>query len=420
VSIVDDRVFAVVGASLAGAKAVETLRGEGVEGRVVLIGDELELPYERPPLSKGYLLGKDPREKAFVQDAKWYGEQRVELHLGTRATKIDPGGHVVELDGGAAVHYDKLLLATGSRPRTLDLPGSELPQVHYLRRIEHSEALRAAFVAGGPVVIVGAGWIGLEVAAAARSYGAAVTVVETDVLPLRRVLGDEVAGVFRALHEAHGVDFRFETGVRELGGIGDHLTDVVLDDGTEVPAETVVIGVGIQPNVELAAGAGLSVDNGVVTDSGLRTSDPDIYACGDVASTHNPMVGELLRVEHWANALHGGPAAARSMLGQEVVYDRVPYFFSDQYDLGMEYAGWVPPRGYDEIVFRGDPSIVDGKAPEVVVFWVRRGRVLAGMNVNVWDVQDDIQRLVRAGYAGRAVDLVALADPSVPLDSVLT
>ncbi|HEY6596074.1 MAG TPA: FAD-dependent oxidoreductase [Asanoa sp.] len=416
----DQRVFAVVGASLAGGKAVETLRGEGFEGRIVLVGEELDLPYERPPLSKGYLLGKEPRDRAFVHDEKWYAEQRVELLLGTRATALDPAGHLVELDGGQALHYDKLLLATGSRPRTLDIPGGELRQVHYLRRIEQSDALRTAFAAAGPVVVLGAGWIGLETAAAARSYGAAVTVVETDLLPLRRVLGDEVATLFRDLHVAHGVDFRFGTGVREFGSVGDRLTDAVLDDGTEVAAETAVIGVGIQPNVELAAEAGLAVDNGVVTDSALRTSDPDIYACGDVASTHNPLVGDMLRVEHWANALNGGPAAARSMLGQEVVYDRVPYFYSDQYDLGMEYAGWVPPHAYDEVVFRGDPSIVDGKAPETVVFWLRGGRVLAGMNVNVWDVQDDIQRLVRAGYAGRRVDAAGLADPTVPLDSVVS
>jgi 3-phenylpropionate/trans-cinnamate dioxygenase ferredoxin reductase component len=417
---VDQRVFAVVGASLAGGKAVETLRGEGFEGRIVLVGEELDLPYERPPLSKGYLLGKEPRDRAFVHDEKWYAEQRVELLLGTRATALDPAGHLVELDGGQALHYDKLLLATGSRPRTLDIPGGELRQVQYLRRIEQSDALRAAFAAAGPVVVLGAGWIGLETAAAARSYGAAVTVVETDLLPLRRVLGDEVATLFRDLHVAHGVDFRFGTGVREFGSVGDRLTDAVLDDGTEVAAETAVIGVGIQPNVELAAEAGLAVDNGVVTDSALRTSDPDIYACGDVASTHNPLVGDMLRVEHWANALNGGPAAARSMLGQEVVYDRVPYFYSDQYDLGMEYAGWVPPHAYDEVVFRGDPSIVDGKAPETVVFWLRGGRVLAGMNVNVWDVQDDIQRLVRAGYAGRRVDAGGLADPTVPLNSVVS
>jgi 3-phenylpropionate/trans-cinnamate dioxygenase ferredoxin reductase subunit len=412
---VDDRVFVIVGASLAGAKAAQTLRSEGFTGRVVLVGEESELPYERPPLSKGYLLGKEPRTKAFVHDEGWYAEQRVELLLGVSATALAPADHTVSLSDGTSLAYDKLLLATGSRPRTIDVPGADRPQVRYLRTIGQSDALLAAYRAGGPVVVVGAGWIGLENAAAARAHGCAVTVVETDLLPLRRVLGDEVAAIFRDLHAANGVDLRFGTGLREVGGIDDLVTHVVLDDDTEVPAETVVVGVGIRPAVELAHDAGLEVDDGVVTDAALRTTEPDVYACGDVASSHNPLLGQRIRVEHWANALNGGPAAARSMLGQEVVYDRVPYFFSDQYDLGMEYSGWVAPRGYDRVVFRGDPTVVDGKAPECVAFWVREGRVLAGMNVNVWDVNDEIQALVRAGYSGRSVDLDRLTDATVPL-----
>jgi 3-phenylpropionate/trans-cinnamate dioxygenase ferredoxin reductase subunit len=214
------------------------------------------------------------------------------------------------------------------------------------------------------------------------------------------------------------VRFRFEAGVREFGALGGQLSNVVLDDDTEIAADLVLVGIGIRPSTELAETAGLAVDDGVVTDASLRTADPDVYACGDVARFHSPLVGERIRVEHWSNALNGGPAAARSMLGQPVSYDRVPYFFTDQYDLGMEYAGWVPPGGYDRVVFRGDPSIVDGKMPEFVAFWTKGGRVLAGMNVNVWDVQDQIQDLVRAGYAGGTVDLDRLADPSVPLDSL--
>ncbi len=323
------------------------------------------------------------------------------------------------LDGGEQVGYDKLLLATGSSARTLDLPGAEGPRIHHLRTIEQSEALGATLREGGPLVVIGAGWIGLEIAAAARHFGCDVTVVETDRAPLRQVLGDEVGEVFRDLHVAHGVDFRFDTQVREFGGIGDRITHAVLDDNTEVPASAVLVAVGITPNVELARSAGLRVDDGVVTDAALRTSDPDIYACGDVVSAYHPLVHEHVRVEHWANALNGGPAAARSMLGQEVSYDRLPYFFTDQYDLGMELAGWYPRGGYDRVVFRGDPSIVDGKAPEFMAFWTRRGHVLAGMNVNVWDVQDDIQKLVRGGYTGKDVDLEALADPKVPLDTLL-
>jgi 3-phenylpropionate/trans-cinnamate dioxygenase ferredoxin reductase subunit len=418
----DDRVFAIIGASLAGAKAAETLRAEGFTGRIVLVGEEIERPYERPPLSKGYLLGKDPRDKAYVHEAKWYADNDVELLLGRRATLLDAATHTVTLDGVETLRYDKLLLATGSRVRTLDVPGTELPSVRYLRTLDEADALLRAMRAasGGRVVVVGAGWIGLETAAAAREHGAEVTVVELDSLPLRRVLGDEVAAIYRDLHLAHGVDFRFESGVREFRGTPDgKLTTVVLADGTELPADLAILGVGIRPATELAHSAGLAVEDGVVTDAALRTSDADVYACGDVAYSTNPLVGKRLRVEHWSNALNGGKAAAQSMLGQPVEYARVPYFFTDQYDLGMEYSGYVDPGGHDQVVLRGDPSIVDGKAPEFVAFWVSGGRVLAGMNVNVWDVQEQIQALVRAGYAGKPVDLAKLADPQVPLGDLV-
>ncbi|GIJ71791.1 NAD(P)/FAD-dependent oxidoreductase [Virgisporangium ochraceum] len=397
--------FVIVGASFAGAKAAETLRAEGFDGRVVLVGEESDLPYERPPLSKGYLLGNDPRESAFPHDAAWYADQRVELLLGHAATAVDRASKTVALADGSSVGYDKLLLATGSRVRRLDLPGADLPHVRYLRRIEESEALKAAFAERPRVVVVGAGWIGLETAAAARTAGCEVTVVELDTLPLRRVLGDEVAAVFRDLHTDHGVAFRFGVKTREIRPDG-----VVLETGEELPAGLVVVGVGIQPNVELAGAAGLAVDNGVVTDAGLRTSDPDIYACGDVASWEHPGLKRHLRVEHWANALNGGPAAAKAMLGRDVTYDPVPYFFTDQYDLGMEFAGWFEPGGYERVVFRGDPA-----TREFVAFWTAGGQVLAGMNVNVWDVTDDIQAIVRAGWAGTTVDTDRLTDPDVPL-----
>lgn len=411
--------YLIVGASLAGAKAAQTLREEGYTGRLVLVGEETERPYERPPLSKGFLAGKEPEEKAFVHDAEWYQEHDVELILGRRATHLDLAAHTVLLDGVDELRYDKLLLATGSRVRALDVPGSDAHGVRYLRTMDESEALLDGLRAGGNVVVIGAGWIGLEVAAAAREYGCTVNVIEVAPLPLFHVLGQEVAAVFRDLHEAHGVQFHFEAEVREFGAIGGQVSNVVLEDNTEIPADLVLVGVGVRPATELADTAGLVVDDGVVTDASLRTADPDVYACGDVARFHSPLVGERIRVEHWSNALNGGPAAARSMLGQPVTYDRVPYFFTDQYDLGMEYAGWVPPRGYDSVVFRGDPSILDGKTPEFVVFWTKGGRVLAGMNVNVWDVQEQIQALVRAGYAGTTVDLDRLADPSVPLDSLI-
>jgi len=408
-----EQTFVVVGASLAGAKAVETLRAEGFQGRLVLVGEETERPYERPPLSKGYLNGKDPRDKAFVHDSGWYGQHNVDLLLGVRATTLDAGAHTLTLDGFEPVRYSKLLLATGSRVRRLDIPGNDLNGVRYLRTLTESDALVDAFKPGANVVIVGAGWIGLEAAAAARNRGASVTIVEVDTLPLRRVMGDEVATIYRDLHVAHGVTFHFGAETREFRGSGGHLTGVLLADGTELPADVALVGVGILPAVELAAVAGLTVDNGIVTDAALRTSDPDVYACGDVARSMNPLLGKAIRVEHWANALNGGKAAAKSMLGQEVVYDRVPYFYSDQYEHGMEYSGYVEPGGYDSVVFRGDPA-----SGEFIAFWVRDGRVLAGMNVNIWDVVEDIQTLVRAGYGGQSVDLARLADPAVPLSEL--
>ena len=406
--------FVIVGASLAGAKAAETLRAEGYDGAIVLIGEETERPYERPPLSKGYLLGKDPRDKAYVHPADWYPSHDVDLRIGRRVTDLDPVAKTVTLDGYEELSYSKLLLATGSRVRMLDVPGSDLAGVRYLRTITESDALLEQMRRAGRVVVVGAGWIGLESAAAARTHGADVSVVEMEALPLHRVLGDEVAAVFADLHRAHGVDLHFKATVREFRGASGRLGSVVLADGTELPADLAVVGVGIRPNVELAESAGLAVDNGVLVDAALRTSDPHVYACGDVMNAENPLLGKRVRVEHWSNALNSGKAAALSMLGREVVYDRVPYFFSDQYDLGMEYSGYAEPGGYDSVVFRGDVQ-----AREFVAFWVRGGRVLAGMNVNVWDVVDPIQALVRAGYAGKAVDLGRLADPDVPLDDLV-
>jgi len=419
----DQRTFVIVGASLTGAKAAETLREAGFDGQVVLVGAETERPYERPPLSKDHLHGKDARGSAYVHDAAWYAEHGVDLRLGTTATHLDPGAHEVTLDGGERLHYDKLLLATGSRARRLNIPGGDLEGVRYLRTLAEADALAEALGRGGRVVVVGAGWIGLETAAAARHHGADVTVVEMDSAPLRRVLGDEVAEVYPAVHRAHGVNFKFNASVREFRGEAGRLTSVVLDDGTELAADLAIVGVGIEPVVDLADAAGLHVDNGIVTDEGLRTSDADIFAAGDVANAHNPMLGRRVRVEHWANALNGGKAVARSMLGEEVVYDRVPYFYTDQYHeapaIGMEYCGWAGPGDYNSVVLRGSADVESGRSPEFVVFWLDDGRVLAAMNVNVWDVQEDLQRLVRAGHAGSAVDPSRLADPSVPLADLL-
>jgi 3-phenylpropionate/trans-cinnamate dioxygenase ferredoxin reductase subunit len=402
--------FVIAGGGLAGAKAAGTLRAEGFTGQIVLAAGENEYPYERPPLSKGYLQGKDERESAYVFEPSWYAENDVELLRGTAVTGLDPAGHVAALGNGRSVTYSKLLIATGAVPRPLAGAGSDLGGIHYLRNLTDSERIRAELGEDKRLLIVGAGWIGLEVAAAARMAGAQVTVVEMAALPLERVLGRECAQIFARLHAEHGVDLRLQTGVRELSGQG-RVERALLTDGSEIDVDAVVVGIGVAPADDLAKTAGLETSNGILTDEHLRTSDPDIYAAGDVANFWHPLFGERIRTEHWANALSSGPAAARAMLGQDVTYDPVPYFFSDQYSLGMEYAGWVGDAGYDEVVFRGD---VPGR--EFVAFWLRAGVVIAGMNVNVWDVSDDIQELVRS----RAViDKARLADDTVPITALV-
>ncbi|RFS85573.1 NAD(P)/FAD-dependent oxidoreductase [Actinomadura spongiicola] len=399
--------FVIAGASLAGAKAAETLRAEGFTGRLLLIGDEIERPYERPPLSKGFLLDKEPREKAHVHEADWYDEHDAELRLGVAVTSIDRAAHEVRLSTGEPIGYDKLLLATGASPRRLDVPGAKLQGIHYLRTMADSAALKQALAHGGRrVVVAGAGWIGLETAAAARAHGNEVTIIDPGATPLHAALGPELGGVYADLHREHGVDLRLGQGVAGFWGAGQ-VSAVVTSGGAEVPADVVIVGIGVRPNVRLAEEAGLDVSNGILVDASLRTSDPDIYAAGDVANAHNPLLGRRIRVEHWANALNGGPAAARAMLGQDVVYDRVPYFYSDQYDLGMEFSGVATPGEYDEVVYRGD---VPGR--EFIAFWLSGGRVVAGMNVNVWDVTGDVQALIRSG---RPVDAARLTDPEVPL-----
>lgn len=399
--------FVIVGGGLAGAKAAETLRTEGFDGPVVLVAGEEELPYERPPLSKGYLLGTAERDSARVHAADWYADSGVELRTGVRATHLDPATHRLTLEDGEELPYAKLLLATGSSARRLPVPGGDLDGVRYLRTVADSDRLLADLSGGGRrLVIVGAGWIGLEVAAAARHYGNHVTIVEPQPTPLHGALGPEMGAVFAGLHRSHGVDLFTDTVVRELRGADGRVQSVATDQHAGLPADVVVVGVGATPNVDLAASAGLEVDNGVVTDHALRTSAPDVFAAGDVASSFHPLYGRYVRVEHWANALNGGPAAARSMLGQEVTYDRVPFFLTDQYDLGMEYSGLGGP--HDTVVCRGNPD-----SGEFIAFWTADGRVTAGMNVNVWDVTDPIQQLIRSR---RQVQAARLADPDTPLE----
>ncbi|MFE6807894.1 NAD(P)/FAD-dependent oxidoreductase [Streptomyces sp. NPDC057681] len=415
-----DQTFVIVGGGLAGAKAAETLRSEGFNGRVILIGDEGDHPYERPPLSKGYLQGKEERDSVFVHEPAWYAQNDIELHLGQTVVAVDPAVKNVRLGDGTVVHYDKLLLVTGAEPRRMDIPGTDLAGVHHLRRLAHAERLRGVLASlgrdNGHIVIAGAGWIGLEVAAAAREYGAEVTVVEPEATPLHAVLGPEIGQIFADLHAEHGVRFHFGTRLTAITGQDGMVLAALTDDGDEHPAHDVLAAIGAAPRTSLAESAGIeladrSSGGGIAVDASLRTSDPDIYAAGDVAAVQHPLFGSRLRVEHWANALNGGPAAARAMLGQEVTYDRVPYFFSDQYDVGLEYSGWAPPGSYDQVVIRGDA----GKR-QFIAFWLKDGRVLAGMNVNVWDVTETIQALIRTGVRPGAE---RLADPSVALTELL-
>jgi 3-phenylpropionate/trans-cinnamate dioxygenase ferredoxin reductase component len=402
-----EQTFVIVGASLTGAKAAQSLREEGFAGRITLIGAEAERPYERPPLSKGYLLGKEEQAKVYVHDEGWYGEHSVELLLGRRATGLDRTAHEVELDDGRRLGYGKLLLAPGSSPRRLDVPGADLDGVHYLRSLGDSERLREAIRGGGRVVVVGTGWVGLETAAAAREYGCEVTLVGPHPVPLQSALGPEMGAFFADVHRQRGVDVRLGRRVTKLLGTG-RVHTVVTDDDAEIPADVVIVGIGVRPNTELAEQAGLAVENGILVNESLRTDDPDIYAAGDVANAFNPLYGTRIRVEHWANALNGGLTAGKAMLGQEVVYDRAPYFFTDQYDVGMEFSGWFAPGEYDSVVIRGDLE-----ARVFHAFWLAGGRVVAGMHVNQWDEGiASTQDLIRAGVP---VDPDRLADLSVSL-----
>jgi 3-phenylpropionate/trans-cinnamate dioxygenase ferredoxin reductase subunit len=389
----------LIGAGLAAAHTIETLRERGYTEPITLIGDEAELPYERPALSKSYLQGKAGELQ--VHDARWYAQQAVDVRTGTRAIGIDRDARQVELAGADPVPYEHLVLATGAQPRTLGLPGADLPGVHLLRTRADSDRLRDALAGQERWVIVGGGWIGLEVAAAARGAGRSVTVLEYASLPLQRVLGERLGRYFLQLHLGNGVDLR--TGA-SVSGIEAGPSGLVVRVGDEVlDADTVVLAVGVSPNTELATDAGLAVDNGIVVDEQLRTSDPRILAAGDVASAHNTRLGRRLRVEHWDNAIRQGRLAASTILGASAVYDWQPYFFTDQYNLGMEYVGHGDAD--DAVTIRG--SLLSG---EFLAFWLRDGRVTAAMNVNIWDVNDDLRRLV-----GRQIPVDQLTNPGVAL-----
>ncbi len=401
------RTFVIVGASLAGAKAAEALRQEGFDGRVVLVGEEADPPYERPSRSTGSRGGGVGREKLSVHDERFYAAQGIELRTSTRVVAIEPAAGQVILDDGEPLLYDRLLLATGAVPRRLPIPGSDLPGVHALRTLGDAESLRQAITPASRVVVVGAGWIGSEVAASARQIGAEVVLIERGNLPLERVLGAEIGAVYRDLHLDHGVELLPGTGVEAFAGARS-VEEVRTSTGRRLACDLVVVGVGAAPRVELAEAAGLTLHDGIAVDEWLETNVAGIFAAGDVAAAWHPFYRARVRVEHWANALNQGPAAARNMLGGGVPYERLPYFFSDQYDLGMEYTGHAP--AWDEVVFRGDPA-----KREFIAFWMHDGRVVAGMNANVWDVTGPIGELIRRRVQ---IDASRLADPDVALEEL--
>jgi 3-phenylpropionate/trans-cinnamate dioxygenase ferredoxin reductase subunit len=400
--------FVIAGASLAGAKAAETLRSEGFDGRVVLIGDEPVRPYERPPLSKAYLRGEVDFDDAAVHPEGFYTDHDIELLTSTTVTSIDPNAQQIEMDPGGSLAYDQLLLTTGAIPRHVTIPGSRLTGIHYLRSLSSCDALRGALEQATRLVVVGAGWIGSEVAASARQLGKEVALIEAAQVPLERVLGAEVGAMFRDLHAEKGVELHMGAGVEAFRG-STVVEQVMLADGSAVSGDLFVVGVGVSPRTELAEAADLVIDNGVVVDQHLATSAPGIWAAGDVANAYHPVFDTRIRLEHWSAALNQGPVAAKNMLGQNLEYRKVPYFFSDQYDLGMEYNGFA--ARWDQVVYRGD---LEGR--EVVVFWLDAGVPVAVMNVNVWDVSEPITALVAAK---KAVDPARLGDPDIDLASLL-
>ncbi len=396
----------VVGGGLAAGTAVTELRSSGYDGPLVLVTDEEHVPYERPPLSKAYLMGKDPAEKAAVNPPEWYAEHEVDLRVGTRVESIDLAGRTVRIREDDLA-YDQLLLATGARPRHLGLADASGVPITYLRTLDDSTHLREQLQPGRRIAIIGGGWIGLEVASAAREAGAEVVVLEALELPLVRVLGPEVAAVFAELHRDHGVDLRTEVEVRAIDAAGDGAR-LTMGDGSTLECDHLVVGVGVSPNVELAEAAGLSVDNGVRTDAHLRTSDPHVFAAGDVANIDHPVLGHPIRVEHWDTAIKHGKVAAANLRGGDAVADALPYFFTDQYDFGMEYVGNPGPEGYDDVVVRGDR---DGRV--FTAWWLRGDLVVAGMHANDWDAIEHVRRLV-----GQHVDGPTLRDESLALADV--
>jgi 3-phenylpropionate/trans-cinnamate dioxygenase ferredoxin reductase subunit len=397
------RTFVIVGAGLAGAAAAAELRGGGFDGRLVMIGAERHPPYERPPLSKEYLRGEQ-NEPVFARPAEWYEENSVELRLGTRVSSLDPSAPSVEIEGGDRIDADAVLLATGGSPRRL--PDAPEQGVLYLRTIEDSDRIRKALT-GGRLVVVGAGFIGAEVAASARAKGVDVTVLEMAPVPLQRALGDEVGLIYGQIHRDHGVDLRTEEGVERIEA-ADGGVVVRTSKGDAIEAEAVVVGVGIVPNADLAEAAGLAVSNGVDVDASCRTSAPGVFACGDVANHDHPLFGRI-RTEHFDNALKMGAHVAGAMLGREEPFADPHWFWSDQYDVNLQYAGFA--MSWDKVVIRGSLEERDGAA-----FYLNEGMLLAALGLNRGK---DVRRAMKLIAARATPDEAALADETVDLRTLI-
>ncbi|NYD76726.1 NAD(P)/FAD-dependent oxidoreductase [Arthrobacter cupressi] len=404
--------FVIAGGGLAGATAARTLRSEGFTGTITIACAEAQVPYLRPPLSKEFLLGKDGEDKVPVVPQDWYAENGVDLLLGDPVVAADPQAHTVRLGSGKELEYSKLLIATGAQPRKLPLPGSELGGVGTFRTMEDSRRLKAALSDGGRrLVMVGSGWIGMELAAAARSYGNEVTLLGLEDIPLSTAIGPELGAFFRGLHESHGVKFRLPASAKEIKGSGGRASAVVTDAGEEIPADLVVIAAGVMPDTTLAGNAGLTLDDGIVVDASLRTSSPDVFAAGDVANALHPFTGQHHRSEHWYNALMGGKVAAKAMLGQDAELDMVPYFYTDQFDVAMEYSGFPSMAAGQAPVLRGS---MDEKS--FLAFWLEGNAVVAGMSINRPKVHKTIKALISRRVP---VDSARLTDPEVPLEELL-
>lgn len=406
-----DAGMVIVGGGLTAATAAETLRLEGFMGPVTIVADEAELPYQRPPLSKGFLAGKEDEDALLPLPANWYPENNVTVLTDTSATTLNLGAHTLGLSNGATLPYAKVLLATGAAPRHIPFPGVDLQGVYTFRTKADSVALKELFTHGGKnVVMVGSGWIGMEIAATATELGNQVTLLGLEDVPLSAAIGHELGTVFADRHKESGVQFILPASAAEIQGSDGIVTSVLTTTGVTLPADIVIVAVGVVPNIALARDAGLTINNGIEVTASLQTSAADVFAAGDVANAMHPVTGAYARSEHWANAIASGKVAAKSMLGQLAVLNDIPYFFTDQFDLGMEYSGFGALTRDAEVVIRGS---LENR--EFIAFWVLDGRVVAGMNVNIWDVQDAIKALISSAHR---VDTATLADPQTALEDI--